>query len=181
MKKDHRQQTIDNRFQTKDNLFKSCVLCLVSCVLCFTFDCYAQSVAVSSTELINNAKNYDGSSVVYAGEAIGDVMIRGDNAWINVNDGENAIGIWLDKASAQKISFTGSFHGKGDRLEVTGAFQRSCPAHGGDLDIHASEIRIISPGRAVVEKLDTTRRNIVYTLMGVLLCILIFVRHRKSP
>lgn len=150
--------------------------------LCFLHsDCYAQSVSAASAELINKAKNYDGKVVVYTGEAIGDVMIRGDFAWVNVNDGENAIGIWMDKELAQKIKFTGSFQSKGDRLEITGTFQRNCTKHGGDLDIHAQEIRTISHGRIDIENLDTAKRNVVYTLLGVLLCIMIFMRHRKSP
>ncbi len=154
-------------------------------VLLFTFcflhfDCYAQSVSVSSSELVNNAKIYDGKTVVYTGEAIGDVMVRGEFAWVNVNDGENAIGIWLNKESAQKIKFTGSYHSKGDRLEITGIFHRNCTAHGGDLDIHAQETRTISNGNSIVEKLDTTLRNLVYAFLVVLLFVLIFVRYRKS-
>jgi hypothetical protein len=136
--------------------------------------------SVSSTELINNARNYDGKIVVYTGEAIGDVMVRGDFAWVNINDGENAIGVWLSRGMAEKIKFKGSFQSKGDQLEITGIFHRNCTMHGGDLDIHAQEIRTISQGCTVAEKLDITRRNLVYALLGVLLCIMIFVRHRKS-
>ena len=48
--------------------------------------------------------------IVYAGEVIGDVMVRGDFVWVNINDGENAIGVWLDKELAREIQFTGSYH-----------------------------------------------------------------------
>jgi hypothetical protein len=74
--------------------------------------CYAQQI--SSTELINNAGEYDGKSVVYVGEAVGDVMVRGDFVWVNVNDGKNAIGVWMSKELAKEIRFTGSYHSKGD-------------------------------------------------------------------
>jgi len=30
-------------------------------------------------------------------------MVRGDFAWVNVNDGENAIGVWLSKELAGEI------------------------------------------------------------------------------
>ena len=66
--------------------------------------CYSQPL--SSTELINNAKSYDGKTVVYEGEVIGDIMVRGAFAWINVNDGKNAIGIWLEKDLSKDIFFT---------------------------------------------------------------------------
>ncbi|MDP2044226.1 MAG: hypothetical protein Q8K15_03545, partial [Candidatus Omnitrophota bacterium] len=62
---------------------------------------FAQTL--SSTELINNAKQYDGKLVVYTGEVIGDVMPRGGNAWVNINDGNNALGVWMDASTAKEI------------------------------------------------------------------------------
>ena len=140
--------------------------------------CYAQQI--SSTELINNAREYDGKSVVYVGEAVGDVMVRGDFAWVNLNDGENAIGVWLNKELAGGIQFTGSYQTKGDRLEITGVFQRNCIQHGGDMDIHAQSIRKINPGRAVGEELDTSKRNFVFILLAVLCLVFVFVRRQRS-
>jgi len=134
---------------------------------------------ISSTELINNAKEYDGKSVVYVGEAVGDVMMRGDFAWVNINDGENAIGVWLNKELAGEIKFTGSYRSKGDRLEITGVFQRNCTQHGGDMDIHAQGIRKINLGRVVSEKLDTSKRNFVFILLVVLCLVFVFVRRQK--
>lgn len=135
---------------------------------------------ISSTELINNAKEYDGKSVVYVGEAVGDVMVRGDFAWVNINDGENAIGVWLKKGLAKEIQFTGSYHAKGDRLEITGVFQRNCIQHGGDMDIHAQSIRKISLGRLVDRELDTSKRNFVFILLVVLCLVFVFVRRQRS-
>ncbi len=144
---------------------------------CWTV-CYAQQI--SSTELINNAKEYDGKGVVYVGEAVGDVMMRGDFAWVNINDGENAIGVWLNKELAGEIKFTGSYRSKGDRLEITGVFQRNCTQHGGDTDIHAQGIRKISSGRVVSEKLDTSKRNFVFILLVVLCLASVFVRRQRG-
>jgi hypothetical protein len=140
--------------------------------------CFAQQI--SSTELINNARQYDGKPVIYIGEAVGDVMVRGDFAWVNVNDGENAIGIWTSKELAGKIGFTGSYHCLGDRLEIAGVFQRNCTRHGGDMDIHALSIRRISPGRIVSGELDTTKRDFVFLLVAVLCLAFVFSRRRKS-
>ena len=145
--------------------------------LCGTI-CYAQPI--SSTELINKAREYDGKRVVYEGEVVGDVMARGDFVWANVNDGENAIGIWLSKELAGEIRFAGSYHATGDRLEITGVFHRACIQHGGDVDIHAQNIRKISPGRSVGEELNTGKRNLTFVLLGVLALVLIFVRRRRS-
>jgi hypothetical protein len=137
---------------------------------------YAQPV--SSSELINNAKLYDGKTVVYSGEAIGDIMLRGDYAWANLNDGQNAIGIWLPKNLITDITYSGSYKSKGDWLEVTGTFQRACVLHGGDLDIHAQAIRKISSGRMRLERLDTAKRNIFLFLTGTL-CLVLILRILK--
>jgi hypothetical protein len=145
--------------------------------LCGTV-CHAQPI--SSTELINKAREYDGKSVVYAGEVVGDVMARGDFVWANVNDGDNAIGVWLSKELAGQIQFAGSYHAKGDRVEITGVFHRACIQHGGDMDIHAQDIRRISPGRQVREELNIGRRNLTFVLFAVLCLVLIFVRRRRG-
>lgn len=128
--------------------------------------CYAQ--ALSSADLINNTKLYDGKTVVYAGEVIGDVMVRGEYAWINLNDGNAAIGIWLPKGLTKDILYAGSYKSKGDWLELTGVFHRACSEHGGDLDIHAQAIRKINQGRLLVERLNRAKRNLVVILLGVL-------------
>jgi len=141
-----------------------------------TYNLFAQSV--SSTELINNAKVYDGKVVVYEGEVIGDIMVRGDYAWINVNDGQNAIGIWMDKDLTKDILYTGSHKFKGDWIEVAGIFHRACLEHGGDLDIHAQAVRKLRPGRQIIERLNISKRNLVFVLLGVL-CLVWILKQLK--
>jgi hypothetical protein len=133
--------------------------------------CFAQPI--SSTELINNAKLYDGKTVVYEGEVIGDIMQRGAYAWVNINDGQNAIGIWMNASLAREITYTGSYKSKGDWIEITGIFNRACPQHGGDLDIHAQALRKISSGRTLAEQFNLGKRNIALVLAGFLCLILI--------
>ena len=128
--------------------------------------CYAQPI--SSTELINNAKQYDGKIVVYAGEAIGDIMKRGEFAWVNVNDGSNAIGIWVNSAQINDITVIGGYKKIGDAIEVTGVFHRACPEHGGDLDIHAQAVRKIASGRRLQERLNVSEINFAVILLGIL-------------
>jgi hypothetical protein len=132
---------------------------------------YAQPV--SSTDLINNAKQYDGKIVDYRGEVIGDIMIRGQYAWININDGQNAIGIWGPKALIKDIAYKGSYGFKGDVIEITGMFNRSCPEHGGDLDIHAQTIRKATGGRQIFENLDFNKIKIAFILLGIALLLFI--------
>lgn len=140
--------------------------------------CYAQPI--SSTELINNAKQYDGKTVIYRGEVIGDIMARKDYVWLNVNDGVNAIGVWIDKNLSRNIVYTGSFKFRGDIVEIEGVFHRACLEHGGDLDVHAWALRRIVSGMAVRDRLDIHKKNLVILLLGILCLILILNRLKRK-
>ena len=142
------------------------MLCLVQTVS--GYNCYAQTS--TSLDLLNNAKQYDGKAINYKGEVIGDVMIREDYAWLHVNDGTIAIGIWAPKTMVQDIRYAGNYHKKGDTVEVFGTFHRSCLEHGGDLDIHASEIKKITSGSPVIQPISRKKVYFgVYSLIFVLL------------
>jgi len=132
-------------------------------------DCYAQSI--SSAELINNAKDYNGNTVVYKGEVIGDIMLRGEYAWINVNDGKNAIGIWIKKELIKNILYTGSYEAKGDLVEIAGKFNRSCVEHGGDLDIHAQSITKINSGSKIFHSVNKKEINLMLGLSGIIIAV----------
>jgi hypothetical protein len=154
-----------SKTQTKNAKIFMFLVC-VFYFLCFIFD-FATAQPVSSTELINRAKELDGATVVYRGEVIGDIMQRGNFAWINVNDGQNAIGIWIDYALTKDIAYTGNYKFIGDTVEVNGIFHRACPEHGADLDIHAETLRKVESGKPVPEKLTRTKRNVTVLLIGV--------------
>lgn len=131
--------------------------------------CFAQPI--NSNELIENAKQYDGKIVIYEGEVIGEVMARAGFMWVNINDGNNAVGIWAHKDLTKEISYTGTYKAKGDWVEAIGVFHRACPEHGGDLDIHAQSIRKINPGRQIKERLNIEKRNFSFILLGILLIV----------
>jgi hypothetical protein len=135
--------------------------------------CIAYAQPISSTDLINNAKKYDGKVVDYRGEAIGDIMIRGQYAWVNINDGKNAIGVWGLTALIKDITHKGSYGFKGDVVEITGIFNRSCPEHGGDLDIHAQAISKVTSGKQLFESTDLNKIKITLILLGI--AILLYI------
>lgn len=128
----------------------------------FVSPCYAQTV--SSLELINNTKQYDAKIIVYRGEVVGDIMIRADHAWLNLNDGYAAIGVWVRKTDLKDITYLGGYRAKGDIIEVSGIFNRSCPEHGGDLDIHAQEIKKILSGEFSFKQLSMKKFYIGFFL-----------------
>ena len=142
--------------------------------------CFAE--VISSSELISNAKRYDGKVVSYSGEVIGDIMTRKEHAWINVNDGKNAIGIWTTKELINDITHTGSYGENGDVVEITGVFHRSCVEHGGDLDIHAATITKISSGRIVSHEISTKTINFTFSLSCIILLVcLVRMFQLKKP
>lgn len=115
----------------------------------------AENQTVTSTELIENASELDGDTVSYSGEVVGDILYRGDYAWINVSDGANAIGIYIPASEAKKIEFAGRYRVVGDTVSLTGTFHRACSEHGGDMDIHADTIEVSAKGYTVADKPST--------------------------
>jgi len=140
----------------------------------------AFSRALSSNELITQAKQYDGKLVTYSGEVIGDVMLRGEFAWVNINDGDNAIGVWVSAILAKEINLTGAYKSRGDTLEITGIFHRACLEHGGDLDIHAQKLRKLVSGKMVNQKIDLFKVELTFTLLGMLFLIWILTLFKRK-
>jgi hypothetical protein len=146
-----------------------CIFVLVIAFFAGTAVCFGQTV--SSAELISQAKNFDNKTVTYSGEVIGDVMKRGGFAWINVNDGVNAIGVWITSAVAQEIRSVGDFKHAGDNVEIVGIFNRACVQHGGDLDIHAQSMRVLRPGEPVPCSINKVKKDWAIKLLGVVAII----------
>ncbi|MDD3345289.1 MAG: DNA-binding protein [Candidatus Omnitrophica bacterium] len=157
-------------------------ICITLFFLLF-FNCFiasANAAILSSRELIGNAVNYDGKTIVYSGEVIGDIMLRGEHAWVNISDGSNSIGVWMDARMAREIRFSGDYKNRGDKIEVIGVFHRACPEHGGDLDIHAKTIRRIEAGGPLKRDLQARKKNISIVLFGALILIWILTLFKRS-
>jgi len=147
---------------------KALSLTLAICAFCFNLAC---AEGVSSEELIKDYRLYEGKEVVFAGEVVGDVMLRGEYAWVNLNDGINAIGVWVKAGLARQIQYSGSYKAQGEWSEVKGIFNHSCPLHGGDLDIHAESLRRVEPGTRTEERLDLNKRKIAF-IFAAILCLI---------
>lgn len=150
---------------------------------------------VSIVALIDNMKKYDDKVVTIQGEAIGDLMVRGVNAWITVNDDaysktsieeggplvgmSNAgIGVWIPEQQGHKINVFGGWKNKGAIVRVTGVFHRACPEHGGDTDIHADLVDVVAPGRPFSKPFKWVELFVIVTL-AVVIAVLWNVRRGK--
>lgn len=126
---------------------------------------FREPVEVTSSELFDCPRLYDGALVHYRGEAIAGVLRRGERAWVHLNDdayalesgplaehrtalgGNAGIAVSLPIAVADAITHTGGAAAQGDILDVTGRFQRADVTDGGGPTIQAEHARIESVGR----------------------------------
>jgi aspartyl/asparaginyl-tRNA synthetase len=140
----------------------------------FAANCHAAAVW-SSNELIEKARELDGRELSYSGELVTAILNRADYAFINLNDGSNAIGVWCKSSALNSVKFAGSYKRKGDILEVRGEFHRACPYHNGELDIHADEIKIVKSGYSLEEHIDQRKiKSSIGIFIIILLTVIIF-------
>lgn len=137
---------------------------------------------VDSEVLLREWERYDGEEVVFRGEAVGDILWRGEFAWVMVNDdhysknalheagelrgGNSGVGVWMPAVEAKKITRLGRHGSMGDYIEVRGTFHADCGEHGGDFDIHARAIKVVNAGR----KVDTSPH--AWKIIGLLVAAL---------
>jgi hypothetical protein len=139
---------------------------------------HAEELTVA--EILKDAASYDGKTIVFTGEVIGDVMRRGNYAWVNVYNGDDALGVWMKASFAEAIDHKGSYRTKGDIIECVGIFHRACPEHGADMDLHLQAMRKLVCGGPIKEELNTRKRNLIVFLLGVFAVIWIFTRSRYN-
>lgn len=148
----------------------------------------------TSAELVEEPKRYDGTEVEFAGEVIGEVMVRGENAWIHINDDayylknveegaklgglNSGMAVYLPAGLTDGITFYGDYKHEGDVVTVHGTFNAACAEHGGDMDIHADDLTVDIPGRAVVDKVMPWKIALAAGL--ALLAIGLFIAQRRS-
>ena len=157
-------------------------LMIVQCLFCGVARA-AEEVTVR--ELVDNMDKYDGQEVIITGEAIGDILNKGDYGWVTVNDdsysvksieeggelvgyGNYGIGIWAAMDELEDVHVLGGYKNKGDLVKVTGTFNRICHEHGGDTDIHASSIEVLEPGYPISHPFQYGKLLVVLVLAGVI-------------
>jgi hypothetical protein len=142
---------------------------------------YAQASArapIPSSALVERAKALDGGAIAFEGEAIGDPMPRRGGAWVNLAGETYAIGVWLPPAELEKISRYGSYGMRGDRVRAEGEFQRACPEHGGNLDIHATSISILERGEEIPHPTSPARIAAAGACLAAGLVLFLFWKRR---
>jgi len=162
--------------EKKKNLIH-CALTVILSLCLVGFPVYAGDNSVSVNELIENSAGYNGKSISIKGEAIGECLERGDNSWVNISDGSNAIGIWMTKEEASGITYYGDYKYTGDTLVITGVYFESCKEHGGEPDIHCSTLKISKIGEMKSEKIPTAK--ILLAVGFSSLALLLYMSYRQ--
>ena len=103
--------------------------------------------ALSPAEVVWIAPEGDGEEIVVEGEAIGDVLRTvGGGKWVNILGDDVGLGIWMQDAMVEQITHLGHYQHTGDVLRIEGTLNRACPQHGGEYDVHASDVTVIQKG-----------------------------------
>jgi len=159
--------------------FKTIILI---CILVFSVSITAMALDYNNfNNLIENSKKIDNNKITLKGEAIGEAMNRGEYSWVNISDGSTAMGIWIETEQARSIKNFGKYSYKGDIVEVSGTFNRACALHGGDMDIHASSIKIINTGGIITIPISNSKKNIAIVLTFITIILgFFYIRFYKS-
>jgi len=159
---------------------KKALIIILLLQFCLPLTTYGQTDSVSSKELIENAAYWDEKQINYTGEVIGDILVRGEYAWISVSDGENTMSCVIPADISKEIDFFGRYGVKGDTVCVQGVFNRACVEHGGDMDIHVSSLKKISEGRVLENKYSSVLLNISCTAFIIAVFMVTLVIHKRK-
>jgi len=127
----------------------------------------AGAATVTSSQLVETPQAWDGVTVTFVGEAVGEAMARGDEVWLHLNDDSYAEtslaaggtpggynsgqAVVASAEAAAAVTVFGDHRHRGDLVEVTGVFNAACAEHGGDMDLHVTTLRVLRPGAAIDE------------------------------
>ena len=153
-----------------------------------------ETQSVSSGELVDDPQLWDGKTVLFRGEAITGAMVRGDHAWVHINDDAYQLhnveegaelggynsghAVWMPARLAQRIGVYGDYTHEGDVVAVEGVFNAACGQHGGDMDIHAHTLEIEIPGHVVHEPVKPVKAWLAVALL-VTACALWLLDRRE--
>lgn len=104
-------------------------------------------VDVTPAEMASVIEGLDGSTVRFSGEVVSEAL-RADeeNVWLNVLGDGVAMGVFMPAEYAEKVSIFGDYRHNGDIVQIVGVYHEACDEHGGDMDVHATELTLVSSG-----------------------------------
>lgn len=176
------------------------VLCLALCPLVAQASVYGrgnvsspyavtpgeESAAVVETtvlEMLRSTGDDDGMRVTFSAEAVGEAINGADgHYWVNVADRGHVIGVFMTPEQKDLVTNWGGYGSKGSELRIIGTLHTSCDGHGGELDVHADMVAVISPGGSYTTGVSTGKIHLAIGLCaaGLVVWIAYLVRRRMS-
>jgi hypothetical protein len=110
---------------------------------------------LSPAEVVEIDRARDGQVIELEGEAVGEhLRAIGGGRWVNVLGDEVGIGVWVTDEMAAQIEYFGDYRHDGDIVRVRGPVNISCEEHGGEFDVHAQSLEIVTVGGPREHDLD---------------------------
>lgn len=107
------------------------------------------STSVDIRMLLAAGERQDGREVEFSGEATGEpINADARHRWVNVKSNGAMIGVYMDEDLAGGITSYARYEHGGDVLVITGTYHLACEEHNGELDVHASDVRVVLAGTA---------------------------------
>lgn len=125
-------------------------------------DAFPQAGRIASTQVHLCPRAFDGLTVTYVGEVIGEVLPRRGGAWVQVNDDIYALevgplvghreqdgfntgmSVWLPDGLHQQIEAAGRPGRRGDVILVRGTLHQADPDDGGGITVRAEELEVLA-------------------------------------
>jgi hypothetical protein len=138
---------------------------------------------VTSTQVLGCPAAFDGRSVTFVGELVGDLLTRDGGAWVLVNDDDYALelgplpshrdrrgtntglSVWLPDRLHRQVTGLGGPGQRGDLVRIDGVVRRADPSDGGGLTLRADGLEVLSPAAPVEEPLNVAQ---VWLAVGAL-------------
>lgn len=125
-------------------------------------------------DILSEPSSKEGQTVQFTGEAIGDAVSDAPldgTVWVMVastTEGiEGGISVLMSAEQANQIDHFGRYGVTGTIVQVRGVFHQACPEHEGLLDLHATNVAVVTKG---VEHRDTLNpRNLGPGLLAVII------------
>lgn len=151
---------------------------------------------VSSTAVVECPDIFDGQSVIYVGEVVGDILRRDGGAWVLVNDDDYALkvgpagasgelrglnsglSVWLPDPLADELSSPGGPGWRGDVIQVAGTIRRVDPDDGGGLTLRATTMEVVAVAMEVDRPLDAAQLALALGLVAIVAAL--FVLERRT-
>lgn len=153
---------------------KISLILVVFSIILFQTSALAKDNSVTLNELIENSQVYDNQLVRVSGEVLLEAMEREEGTWVNINDGTNAMGLFIEGEEASTFKYYGNYQTTGDTVEVDAIFHRSCPEHGGDMDLHLVKLVSVTPGQQRSNPINYDNLGMAFMLTGFTLLIVVY-------